>query len=523
MLAVVGFGSLSELVAHAIPSSITDEPGRRSLIPPAASEAEVTAELRALAAQNQTAVSMIGLGYYGTHTPAVIRRNVLENPAWYTAYTPYQPEISQGRLEALLNFQTVVSDLTGLPIAGASLLDEPTAAAEAMALCRRSSASTSQRFYVDADALPQTIAVIRTRAHPIGIEVVVADLAQGLPDDDCFGVLVQDPGTSGRIADHAAVAAQAHQAGALVVAATDLLALTLLRPPAEWGADVAIGSSQRFGVPLWNGGPHAGFMAVRESLARSLPGRLVGQSIDADGRPAYRLALQTREQHIRREKATSNICTAQVLLAVTAAMYAVYHGPDGLTDIARRVRRTAVVLAEGLRRGGLDVATGLFFDTVQVRAVGHAPAIVAAASARGINLRHVDADTVGIACDETTDRGHLVAVWSAFGVALTADDIDAIDGAIDDEYPAPLRRVSAFLTHPVFHLHRSETSLLRYLRSLSDKDVALDRSMIPLGSCTMKLNATTEMEPISWPEFADIHPFRADRAGGRLPEPHPAA
>jgi glycine dehydrogenase len=517
MLAVVGFGSLSELVAHAIPSSITDEPGRRSLIPPAASEAEVTAELRALAAQNQTAVSMIGLGYYGTHTPAVIRRNVLENPAWYTAYTPYQPEISQGRLEALLNFQTVVSDLTGLPIAGASLLDEPTAAAEAMALCRRSSASTSQRFYVDADALPQTIAVIRTRAHPIGIEVVVADLAQGLPDDDCFGVLVQDPGTSGRIADHAAVAAQAHQAGALVVAATDLLALTLLRPPAEWGADVAIGSSQRFGVPLWNGGPHAGFMAVRESLARSLPGRLVGQSIDADGRPAYRLALQTREQHIRREKATSNICTAQVLLAVTAAMYAVYHGPDGLTDIARRVRRTAVVLAEGLRRGGLDVATGLFFDTVQVRAVGHAPAIVAAASARGINLRHVDADTVGIACDETTDRGHLVAVWSAFGVALTADDIDAIDGAIDDEYPAPLRRVSAFLTHPVFHLHRSETSLLRYLRSLSDKDVALDRSMIPLGSCTMKLNATTEMEPISWPEFADIHPFAPiEQAAGYL-------
>jgi glycine dehydrogenase len=517
MLAVVGFGSLSELVARAIPSSIKDEPGRRSVIPPAASEAEVTAELRALAAQNQTAVSMIGLGYYGTHTPAVIRRNVLENPAWYTAYTPYQPEISQGRLEALLNFQTVVSDLTGLPIAGASLLDEPTAAAEAMALCRRSSTATSQRFYVDADALPQTIAVIRTRAHPIGIEVVTTDLTHGLPDDDCFGVLVQDPGTSGRIGDHAAIAEQAHQAGALVVAATDLLALTLLRPPAEWGADIAVGSSQRFGVPLWNGGPHAGFMAVRASLARSLPGRLVGQSVDADGRPAYRLALQTREQHIRREKATSNICTAQVLLAVTAAMYAVYHGPDGLIDIARRVRRTAVVLAEGLRRGGLDVATGLFFDTVQVRAVGHASAIVTAALARGINLRRIDADTVGIACDETTDRGHLLAVWSAFGVALTADDIDVIDGVIDDEYPEPLRRISGFLTHPVFHLHRSETSLLRYLRSLSDKDVALDRSMIPLGSCTMKLNATTEMEPISWPEFANIHPFAPiEQAAGYL-------
>ena len=507
MLAIVGFGSLAELVAHAIPSSIADEPGRQSLIPPAATEAEVTAELRALAAQNQTAVPMIGLGYYGTHTPAVIRRNVLENPAWYTAYTPYQPEISQGRLEALLNFQTMVSDLTGLPIAGASLLDEPTAAAEAMALCRRSSTSTSQRFYVDADALPQTIAVLRTRAHPIGIEVVVAELAQGLPDDDCFGILIQDPGTSGRVADHAALAARAHQSGALVVAATDLLALTLLRPPAEWGADIAVGSSQRFGVPLWNGGPHAGFMAVKEALARSLPGRLVGQSVDADGRPAYRLALQTREQHIRREKATSNICTAQVLLAVTAAMYAVYHGPDGLTDIARRVRRTAVVLAEGLRRAGLDVATGLFFDTVQVRAVGHASAIVAAALARGINVRYVDADTVGVSCDETTDRGHLSAVWSAFGVALTADDIDMVDGAIDDEYPEPLRRKSSFLTHPVFHLYRSETSLLRYLRRLSDKDVALDRSMIPLGSCTMKLNATTEMEPISWPEFADIHPF----------------
>jgi glycine dehydrogenase len=517
MLAVVGFASLADLVAAAVPSSIRDEPGRTSLIPPAASEAEVTQELRGLAAQNRTAVSMIGLGYYGTRTPAVIRRNVLENPAWYTAYTPYQPEISQGRLEALLTFQTVVSDLTGLPVAGASLLDEPTAAAEAMALCRRTSTSASRRFYVDADALPQTIAVVSTRAIPMGIEVVVVDLTNGLPDDDFFGVLVQDPGSTGRIVDHRALAERAHQIGALVVAATDLLALTLLRAPAEWGADVAVGSSQRFGVPLWYGGPHAGFIAVREALTRSLPGRLVGQSVDADGRPAYRLALQTREQHIRREKATSNICTAQVLLAVTAAMYAVYHGPDGLSDIARRVRRSAVVLAEGLRRAGFDVGTGLFFDTVQVHVPAGAARIVGAALDRGINLRYVDDATVGITCDETTDRGHIAGVWAACGVALTSDDIDAIDLAIDDEYPEPLRRVSGFLTHPVFHRHRSETSLLRYLRSLADKDVALDRSMIPLGSCTMKLNATTEMEPISWPEFADIHPFAPiDQAAGYL-------
>ncbi|HZV24819.1 MAG TPA: glycine dehydrogenase (aminomethyl-transferring), partial [Acidothermaceae bacterium] len=508
MLAVVGYGSLEELAAQAIPASIADGPRRGSSIPPAATEVEVTEELRALAAQNTVLTPMIGLGYYGTDTPAVIRRNVLENPAWYTAYTPYQPEISQGRLEALLNFQTVISDLTGLPVAGASLLDEPTAAAEAMALCRRNSSSSSNRFYVDADVLPQTIAVIRTRALPMGLDVVVADLTTGLPDDGCFGVLVQDPGTSGRLRDHAALAEQAHTGGALVVAATDLLALTLLRPPGEWGADIAVGSSQRFGVPLWFGGPHAGFIAVREALARSLPGRLVGQSIDADGRPAYRLALQTREQHIRREKATSNICTAQVLLAVTAAMYAVYHGPDGLTDIAARVHRSALVLAEGLRRAGNDVETDVFFDTVQVNVPGRAQAIVGAARERGINIRLVDADTVSIACDETTQRQHLATLWAAFGVELTIDNIDSIDDAVHhDEMPAPLRRTSDFLRHQVFHQHRSETSMLRYLRSLSDKDVALDRSMIPLGSCTMKLNATTEMEPISWPEFAQIHPF----------------
>jgi glycine dehydrogenase len=507
MLAVIGYGSLADLVARAIPRSIIDDRERTSLIPPAATEVEVTAELRALAAMNTVATPMIGLGYYGTHTPAVIRRNVLENPAWYTAYTPYQPEISQGRLEALLNFQTVIADLTGLPLAGASLLDEPTAAAEAMALCRRNSSSSSHRFYVDADVLPQTRAVVHTRAVPMGIEVVVADLTHGLPDAECFGVLVQDPGTSGRVRDHAALAAQAHQAGALVVAATDLLALTLLRPPGEWGADIAVGSSQRFGVPLWFGGPHAGFIAVRESLARSLPGRLVGLSIDADGRPAYRLALQTREQHIRREKATSNICTAQVLLAVAASMYAVYHGPQGLTDIARRVHRTAAILSEGLRRTGIDVVSDVYFDTVQVNVPDAAASVVAAALEAGINIRLVDPDTVGISCDETTDRRQIVALWTAFGTGLTAVDVDAIDEGIEDTYAEPIRRTSNFLTHEVFHQHRSETSMLRYLRSLSDKDVALDRSMIPLGSCTMKLNATTEMEPISWPEFANMHPF----------------
>ena len=512
MLAVVGYGSLAELIEQAVPASIREVPDRQSAIPPAASEVEVLAELRALAAQNRLLVPMIGLGYYGTHTPAVIRRNVLESPAWYTAYTPYQPEISQGRLEALLNFQTMVSDLTGLPVAGASLLDESTAAAEGMALCRRSSTSASARFYVDADVFPQTIAVLQTRALPLGLDVVVADLTNGLPDDECFGVLVQDPGTSGRLRDHTALATQAHSCGALVVAATDLLALTITRPPSEWGADVAVGSSQRFGVPLWFGGPHAGFMAVRESLARSLPGRLVGVSVDAAGRPAYRLALQTREQHIRREKATSNICTAQVLLAVAAAMYAVYHGADGLTAIARRAQRMTSVLAEGLRQGGVDVVEGARFDTVGARVVGRGAAVVQAALDHGVNLRLVNADTVAVSCDETTTREHLDAVWSAFGISATADDVDAVAA---DDHPEALRRTSPFLTHDVFRQHRSETSMLRYLRSLADKDVALDRSMIPLGSCTMKLNATTEMEAISWPEFANMHPFAPlDQAGG---------
>jgi glycine dehydrogenase len=490
MLAVVGYGSLDDLVAAAIPDAIKDDPARQTLLPPAASESEVLAELRSLAADNRLLTSMIGLGYYGTITPGVIRRNVLENPSWYTAYTPYQPEISQGRLEALLTFQTMVADLTALPVCGASLLDEPTAAAEAMSLCRRSSKSTSNRFVVDADVWPQTIAVVRTRAAAIGVEVHVADLAAGLPAGGCFGVLVQYPSASGVVRDFGDIAAQAHSEGALVVAATDLLALTLLRPPGEWGADVAVGSSQRFGVPMWFGGPHAGFMSVRDTFTRSLPGRLVGVSVDDAGRPAYRLALQTREQHIRREKATSNICTAQVLLAVVAAMYAVYHGPDGLRAIAERVHRHARRLAEALRGAGFDIAAP-FFDTISVHAPGRAGEMVAKAAARGINLRLVDDDTVSIACDETTGGDHLETVAAAFGARLDWSDADerGAAGALAD---LPLRS-SAFLTHEVFHRYRTETAMLRYLSRLADRDVALDRSMIPLGSCTMKLNATTEM------------------------------
>jgi glycine dehydrogenase len=513
MLAVVGYGSLDELVADAVPESIREEVGRRTALPAARSEEQVLARLRELASQNCVATSMIGLGYYGTLTPGVIKRNVLESPAWYTAYTPYQPEISQGRLEALLNFQTTVADLTTLPVAGASLLDEPTAAAEAMSLCRRSSKSTNQRFYIDRDVLPQTIAVVRTRAAAIGVDVEVADLSGGLPGA-CFGVLVQYPAADGSVLDYSALVAQAHDAGALVVAATDLLALTLLRPPGEWGADVAVGSSQRFGVPMWFGGPHAGFMSVRESLARSLPGRLVGVSVDPAGRPAYRLALQTREQHIRREKATSNICTAQVLLAVVAGMYAVYHGPDGLREIARRVHSHAASLAAALRAGGVSVDEAPFFDTVTAHVPGRARSVVAAALEAGVNLRLVDDDTVATACDETTGVADIRAVCAAFGVSFP-DDEGSHSALLDDDFP--LARTSTFLTHPVFHRHRSETAMLRYLRRLSDKDVALDRSMIPLGSCTMKLNATTEMEAISWPEFANIHPFAPlDQATGYL-------
>ncbi|GAB3449708.1 aminomethyl-transferring glycine dehydrogenase [Actinophytocola sediminis] len=510
MLEVIGVGSLDELVDQAVPDSIRDT-GELDL-PPAVPEHVSLAELRALAGRNEVHTQMIGLGYYGTLTPPVIRRNVLESPAWYTAYTPYQPEISQGRLEALLNFQTMVADLTGMELANASMLDESTAAAEAMTLVRRVGKARSARFLVDADTFPQTIAVIETRAEPLGIEVEVVDLSAGLPDGDFFGVLLSYPGASGAVRDHTELVAAAHERGAQVVVAADILALTLLRPPGEIGVDVVAGSTQRFGVPMGFGGPHAGYLAVRKGLERQLPGRLVGVSVDADGNRAYRLALQTREQHIRREKATSNICTAQVLLAIVASMYAVYHGQDGLRMIGTRTHRMAAVLAAGLRAGGVQVGHEHFFDTITVAVPGRADEVVANARDRGINLRLVDADHVGVACDETTTREHLKKLWASFGVT---GDVDALDTVTADAFPAALARTSPYLTHPVFSTHRSETALLRYLRALSDKDVALDRSMIPLGSCTMKLNATAEMEPITWPAFAELHPFApvADAAG----------
>ncbi|MFG3510125.1 aminomethyl-transferring glycine dehydrogenase [Streptomyces sp. NPDC047821] len=516
MLAQVGYGSLDELTAAAVPDVIKSAEALG--LPDARTEAEVLAELRSLAERNQVLAPMIGLGYYGTFTPPVILRNVMENPAWYTAYTPYQPEISQGRLEALLNFQTMVADLTGLPTSGASLLDEGTAAAEAMSLARRVGKVKGGVFLVDADALPQTIAVIETRAEPTGVEVVVADLSDGIPAEiaerGVFGVLLQYPGASGAVRDIKPLIDRAHELGAVVTVASDLLALTLLTSPGELGADIAVGTTQRFGVPMGFGGPHAGYMAVRDQFARSLPGRLVGVSVDADGNKAYRLALQTREQHIRREKATSNICTAQVLLAVMAGMYAVYHGPDGLRQIAQRVHRYALVLAEGLRAGGVEVVHGTFFDTVTVRVPGKAAEAVAAARENGVNLRLVDADHVSASCDETTGRAQVAAVWDAFGVR---GDIETLDAESADVLPEALLRSDTYLTHPVFHAHRSETAMLRYLRKLADRDYALDRGMIPLGSCTMKLNATTEMEPVTWPEFGQMHPFApVDQAQGYL-------
>jgi glycine cleavage system P protein (glycine dehydrogenase) len=497
MLKAIGYGSLDELMDAAIPEVIRWH-GTLDL-PPAATEEEAIAELRELAGRNTVATSMIGLGYYSTHTPAVIRRNVLENPAWYTAYTPYQPEISQGRLEALLNFQTMVTDLTGLTTANASMLDEGTAVAEAMTLARRSSKSRSSVYVVDADTFPQTLSILRTRAEPLGIDLVVVDLDAGDPlPGEFFGLHVQYPGASGAVRDHAALVTLAHEKNALVTVAADLLALTLLRSPGEIGADIAAGTTQRFGVPLGFGGPHAGYLAVRGGLERSLPGRLVGVSKDADGAPAYRLALQTREQHIRREKATSNICTAQVLLAVMASMYAVYHGPQGLRAIAKRVHDHALTIAGGLAAAGVEVAHGAFFDTVTALVPDRAAAVVAAAADNGINLRLVDADRVSIACDETTTGAHVAAVLAAFGAAPAEP---AACGA------RALARATDYLTHPVFRTHHSETGMLRYLRRLSDSDYALDRGMIPLGSCTMKLNATTEMEPVTWPEFANIHPY----------------
>ena len=503
MLAAIGVSSLEELGERALPPSIRDSSPVETSIPAAASESEMLAELRRLADRNTVTVPMIGLGYSGTITPPVIRRHVLENPAWYTAYTPYQPEISQGRLEALLAFQTMVADLTGLPVAGASLLDEATAAAEAMTLLRRAGRARTARFVVDADTLPQTLDVLRTRAEPLGIELVVADLADGLPEGELFGALLSYPGASGRVRDLRGLVEDVHARGGLVAVAADLLSLTLLTSPGELGADAAVGTTQRFGVPLGFGGPHAGYLSVRESFARQLPGRLVGVSRDADGNPALRLALQTREQHIRREKATSNICTAQVLLAVVAACYAIYHGPSGLTRIARRTHRMAALLAEGLRAGGVEIVHADFFDTVVAR-VPEAGAVADAAHAAGIAVRRISPDTLGLSCSELTTVAHLEALFTAFGVTASVADLDA---STDDALPSALRRESEFLTHPTFHEHRSETALMRWLRRLADADLALDRTMIPLGSCTMKLNATAEMEPITWPEFADLHPF----------------
>ncbi|WP_420873076.1 aminomethyl-transferring glycine dehydrogenase [Nocardioides daphniae] len=503
MVSHLGFDSLDALMDAAVPGGIRTADSLD--LPSALSEAAATAELRALAASNRPAESLIGLGYHGTITPPVVRRNVLEDPAWYTAYTPYQPEISQGRLEALLNFQTMIGDLTGLPTANASLLDEGTAAAEAMTLVRRANRKASGPFVVDADALPQTIDVVRTRAEAMGIEVVVADLTEGLPEGELCGVLVQYPGASGRIVDPAPLIAAAHERNALGVVAADLLALTLLEAPGELGADVVVGSSQRFGVPLFYGGPHAGFMSVAKGLERHLPGRLVGVSVDSEGRPAYRLTLQTREQHIRRDKATSNICTAQVLLAVVASMYAVYHGPEGLRAIAQRTHRYAAAIATALRAGGLEVAHADFFDTLSVRVPGKAADVVAQGRALGLHLRLVDEDRVGLSTSETTSGSTVHSVLRAFG--LEAADLERLDAATEVSLPEALRRTTPFLTHEVFSTHHSETQMLRYLRRLSARDYALDRGMIPLGSCTMKLNATSEMEPISLPGFADLHPF----------------
>ena len=505
MLDAIGYGSLDELTAAALPAQIA---ARTPLdLPPALSEAEALAQLRRLASANQPLRSMIGLGYYDTVTPAVIRRNVLESPAWYTAYTPYQPEISQGRLEALLNFQTMTADLTGLPMAGASMLDEATAAAEAMTLARRVTGRGSV-FLADSGCLPQTLAVLATRAEPLGIELITApvtpELIAAQPEGELFGVLLQYPAATGAITDPRPAILAARQRGAQVAVAADLLALTLLTPPGELGADIAVGTTQRFGVPMGYGGPHAGYICVRDALKRQLPGRLVGVSVDAGGQPAYRLALQAREQHIRREKATSNICTAQVLLAVMAAMYAVYHGPEGLTAIARRVHARAAALARGIRALGYETGAAPFFDTVAVTMFGAAAGAVERAAAAGYNLHLAGPDTVQIACDETTTEDDLRAVLSA--LAGRPAELPAGDGAGWD-LPEGLARQTAFLTHPVFSAHRSETAMLRYLRRLSDLDIALDRSMIPLGSCTMKLNAAAEMEAITWPEFAGLHPL----------------
>ena len=496
MLQVVGATSLEDLMSQTLPASIRQKAPLTT--GPAMSETEALDFLRGIAAQNEVRTSLIGQGYYGTLVPGVIQRNILENPAWYTAYTPYQPEISQGRLEALLNYQTMICDLTGLDVANASMLDEGTAAAEAMAVAQRSAKSRSTRFFVDSAVHPQTLAVLETRAEPLGWTIVVGDT---LPEGDFFGALFQYPDTFGDIRDFRAAIQGIQAKGGLAILAADPLALTLLTPPGELGADIALGSAQRFGVPMGYGGPHAAYLAVKDAYKRSLPGRLVGVSIDSKGKPAYRLALQTREQHIRREKATSNICTAQVLPAVMASMYAVYHGPEGLVFIAQQIRRRTATLATGLRALGFTLRNTAFFDTLTVSVGAQQASILARADAAKLNLRIIDAETLGISLDETTTPQTVSAILTAFGATSAPAETEA------PALPQALARTSEFLTHPVFHKYRSETEMLRYLRKLSDRDLALDRAMIPLGSCTMKLNATSEMLPVTWPEFGNMHPF----------------
>ncbi|MDO5744997.1 MAG: aminomethyl-transferring glycine dehydrogenase [Micrococcaceae bacterium] len=499
MLAQLGYSSLDEFVDTAVPADIRMSDPLD--LPEGRTEAEILADLRVLANKNVMKTQMIGQGFSDTHTPPVILRNILENPAWYTAYTPYQPEISQGRLEALLNFQTMVMDLTALPIANASLLDEASAVAEAVLLMRRANkAKATAKTVLDANLFPQTIAVVKGRADALDFEIEVADLSGGLPEGEISGIVLQQPGNNGALVDHTAVIAAAKERGAMVTVAADILALTLITAPGEQGADIAVGNTQRFGVPLFFGGPHAAYMSVRKGLERSLPGRLVGVSKDDAGTPAYRLALQTREQHIRREKATSNICTAQALLAITASMYAVYHGPAGLKRIAQRTHNHARTIATALRGAGMELVTDAFFDTVQVK-VEDSAAIIAKAEEAGINLRAVDSTTVGISTDEATTGAHVATIAGIFG-------IDGTDLAAEGfELPAELQRTSDYLSHPIFNTIKSETQMMRYLRRLSDRDLALDRTMIPLGSCTMKLNSAAEMESISWPEFASIHPY----------------
>jgi glycine dehydrogenase len=506
MLSVIGEASRRSLIEGIVPTSIARSQGMQ--LPEPITEAQALDELRQIAGRNVLLKSCIGQGYYGTHTPGVILRNILENPAWYTAYTPYQAEISQGRMEALVNFQTMVCDLTGMPIANASMLDEATAAAEAMTLARRTVKSASQVFLVDQDCHPQTIEVVHTRARPLGIEVVVGDVAALLPTQTCFAALVQYPGSTGAVRSWAAQAEQLHAQQAALCVAADLLALTVLVPPGEWNADIVIGSTQRLGMPMGCGGPHAAYLACRDAYKRSMPGRLVGVSIDAHGQPAYRLALQTREQHIRREKATSNICTAQVLPAVVASMYAVYHGPRGLQRIAQRVASFTALLARGLHELGWTLQHDTAFDTLGVKTLDRTEALLTLARDKGYNLRRVDAGTLGISLDETTTRADLEALWGVFAVSgKMRPQVASAEAGIEALWPGALRRQSPYLTHPVFNTYHSETGMLRYIRALSDKDLALDRSMIPLGSCTMKLNATSEMIPITWPAFAQPHPF----------------